>query len=110
MPAYLEDETAHNALVNSKTLELAGITKDTPDPKGGEIARYENGEPTGYLVEMGATGLVKAVLPPPTLEVRADGLAWACGLANSNGIAMIGDAQTFEDYLPSKTEELCYLE
>ena len=37
----------HAALVNSKALELAGITKDTPDPVDGVIVRDENGEPTG---------------------------------------------------------------
>ncbi len=35
--------------VNSKALEIAGITKDTPDPEAGWIQRDENGEPTGVL-------------------------------------------------------------
>ncbi|WP_027398621.1 amidohydrolase [Anaerovorax odorimutans] len=50
-PVFLLDAEAHGAWVNSKALEIAGITKDTPDPFGGEIARDENGEPTGFLYE-----------------------------------------------------------
>jgi predicted amidohydrolase YtcJ len=56
-PVFLLNAEAHGAWVNSKALEIAGITKDTPDPFGGEIKRYENGEPTGYLYE-GAINLL----------------------------------------------------
>lgn len=41
----------HISVVNSKALELLGITRDTPDPEGGQIARGEDGEPTGVLKE-----------------------------------------------------------
>jgi predicted amidohydrolase YtcJ len=51
-PVYLIDETGHNGVVNSKLLEMAGITKDTPDPEFGVIDRDpKTGEPTGYLSE-----------------------------------------------------------
>ena len=41
----------HVAVVNSAALAVAGITRDTPDPKGGVIVRDSAGEPTGFLVE-----------------------------------------------------------
>lgn len=41
----------HISAVNSRALELLGITRDTPDPEGGTIVRAENGEPTGVLKE-----------------------------------------------------------
>lgn len=50
-PVLLLDLELHSAWVNSKALEICGITKDTPDPPGGVIIRDENGEPTGSLVE-----------------------------------------------------------
>lgn len=56
-PVCLINAEAHGAWVNSKALEIAGITDDTPDPFGGEIARDENGEATGFLYEA-ASGLV----------------------------------------------------
>ena len=51
--------------VNSKALELAGITKDTPNPQGGVIVRDPaTGEATGVLLE-NAAYLVRRILPPP---------------------------------------------
>jgi predicted amidohydrolase YtcJ len=41
----------HISALNSKALEVLGISRDTPNPEGGEISRYENGEPTGVLKE-----------------------------------------------------------
>ncbi|MFD1708906.1 amidohydrolase [Siminovitchia sediminis] len=37
----------HMAILNSKALELANITRDTPDPPGGIIERDIQGEPNG---------------------------------------------------------------
>lgn len=50
-PVWLANSGLHHILVNTKALELAGITKDTPDLERheGKIQRREDGEPTGYL-------------------------------------------------------------
>jgi predicted amidohydrolase YtcJ len=48
-PVYLMDHTLHSVWVNSRALEIAGITKDTEDPSGGQYIRDENGEPTGSI-------------------------------------------------------------
>ena len=48
-PVYLMDHTLHAVWVNSKALEMTGITADTPDPAGGEYVRDENGEATGWV-------------------------------------------------------------
>ena len=66
-PMALRRTCRHATLVNSKALELAGITKDTADPEDGVIERDENGEATGYLHE-GAQDLVLNLLPQPTVE------------------------------------------
>ena len=50
-PVMLLNSEAHGAWVNTKAMEIAGITRDTKDPVGGEIAKDENGEPTGFLYE-----------------------------------------------------------
>ena len=52
-PVYLIASDAHSAWVNSKGLELLGITKDTPDPIPGVhyYQRDADGHPTGWLVE-----------------------------------------------------------
>jgi len=56
-PVFLLNAEAHGGWVNSKALEICGITRDTPDPFGGIIGRDELGEPTGVLYE-NATALV----------------------------------------------------
>jgi predicted amidohydrolase YtcJ len=51
-PVYLIPPGGHCYALNSKALELANITKDTPSPPGGEIVKDpETGEPTGRLNE-----------------------------------------------------------
>ncbi len=50
-PIYLIHQSAHMGAANSKALEIAGITRDTPDPPGGVIVRDATGEPTGGLEE-----------------------------------------------------------
>jgi predicted amidohydrolase YtcJ len=58
----------HRYVTNSKALEFAGITKDTPDPPGGEIERDPaTGEPTGLLRECYD---VLPILPPPYEELK----------------------------------------
>jgi predicted amidohydrolase YtcJ len=75
----------HVVTVNSKTLELAGITKDTPNPEGGVIVRDEaTGEATGVLLET-AAGLVRKVLPPPPANM-AELLRIAMHDLNSYGL------------------------
>ena len=58
-PVQLNRSDSHSILVNSYVLKESGITRDTPDPEGGEIVRdSKTGEPTGVLKE-NAMGLVK---------------------------------------------------
>lgn len=56
--------TAHNILVNQNALDLAGITRDTPDPPGGRIEHDPDGEPSGILQDT-AQDLVLSLVPPP---------------------------------------------
>lgn len=64
-PVYLRRIDGNSAFVNKKAMEIAGITKDTPDPFGGVIHRDENGEPTGVLINR-AMNLVKKHIPEDT--------------------------------------------
>ncbi|USD67193.1 amidohydrolase [Vibrio sp. SCSIO 43136] len=57
-PVVLEDDGGHVVVTNTKALEVAGVTKDTPDPVGGSIERDENGIPTGRLNAAPAIKLV----------------------------------------------------
>ena len=48
-PVYLMDHTLHSVWVNSKAYEVAGITKDTPNPAGGEYVKNEKGALSGSV-------------------------------------------------------------
>ncbi|EIT85467.1 hypothetical protein A374_09528 [Fictibacillus macauensis ZFHKF-1] len=64
-PIFLSRICRHSFIVNSQALQLAGITKETPQPEGGVIVRNERGEATGLLLD-GAGDLVKRVIPKPS--------------------------------------------
>lgn len=84
-PVILEAADGHNAWVNSKALELAGITKATPDPVNGRIERdAESGEPSGTLRES-AKDLVAQLIPKPTLETMKDHLRDGAAYLNALG-------------------------
>lgn len=58
-PVVLSRTDSHSRLVNSVVLKMSGITKETPDPEGGQILRDPStGEPTGVLKE-NAMGLMR---------------------------------------------------
>ena len=63
-PVLLESTDGHSAWVNRRALELAGVTRATPDPRRGRIERDAAGEPTGTLHEA-AVGLVADLAPEP---------------------------------------------
>jgi predicted amidohydrolase YtcJ len=63
-PVLLESTDGHSAWVNGRALELAGITRATPDPPRGRIERDAAGQPTGALHEA-AMSLVADHAPRP---------------------------------------------
>jgi len=90
----------HVAVVNSRALEIAGITKSTPDPAGGHIVRDEKtGEPNGMLEEDAAMSLVSRHIPPPSHERRKRAIELALADAVSHGVTSIQDYSTWEDFL-----------
>src|SRR3990172_10662610 len=66
-PVYVSERDGHMGLANSKALEVAGITRDTPDPPNAHIVKDDTGEPTGELKEA-AQRLIRSHIPPPTLD------------------------------------------
>jgi predicted amidohydrolase YtcJ len=68
-PVFLFNRDVHGAWVNSRTLELAGITAATPDPPDGRIERdADTGEPTGTLHEGAAYRMNDTLVPAPDLD------------------------------------------
>lgn len=94
-PVSIIRTCGHIRCVNSRALELAGITKDTPDPQGGKIDRDENGEPTGVLRE-NARNLVAPLIPDATFEQKVNLVVDLGKLLLSQGITAVCDTGSLD--------------
>jgi predicted amidohydrolase YtcJ len=65
-PVILTRAGSHSAVANSRALQLAGITRNTPNPEGGVIERDQRGELNGIIRER--QGMVENLVPPATEE------------------------------------------
>ena len=89
-PVYLEGFDGHSWWANSKALEAAHITKDTPDPPGGAIVRDpKTGEPTGAIKEDAADAIVRRAIPDPGREAKLNALRAGLKHANELGITRV---------------------
>jgi predicted amidohydrolase YtcJ len=92
-PAMLAQSSGHAGTCNSVALRLAGITRDTPDPPGGQIVRDAQGEPTGVLLET-AQDLVIEAAPKPSRSQMTDAILEACRVLATKGITSASDLCT----------------
>jgi predicted amidohydrolase YtcJ len=91
-PVLIMSVDGHSMWVNSKALELAGITKDTKDPEGGVIQRDPaTGEPSGLLQES-AMQLVANLKPEYTKDQYKEAILWLQDWFNSVGLTTVFDA------------------
>jgi hypothetical protein len=90
-PALLTRTCGHLAVANTAALKLAGITRDTPDPEGGQIDRDTSGEPTGLLRET-AVRFVQDRIPRTTRAQMKDALRAAGSRFLAHGITSVGEA------------------
>lgn len=95
-PVILTDVSIHASWANSAALRLAGITRDTPDPKGGVIDRDANGEPTGILREAAAF-IAREKVPAASRADNVRALQWALDKMMSYGIVAFDDALVTTD-------------
>ncbi len=90
-PVIVTRVDGHSIWVNTITLKMAGITKDTPDPQGGELLRDKNGFPTGILKE-NAELLVNGVKGPKMIvpgSTGEDRILKAIRYANKLGLTSV---------------------
>src|SRR3954447_3812456 len=99
-PVFLMNRDVHGAWVNSRALEVAGITRETPDPADGRIERDPaTGEPTGVLHEGAAYSYQDQHLPRPTRQDWEAAILNAQAHLHSLGITGWQDAWVTPDTL-----------
>lgn len=87
-PVAILDRSWGSMMANSKALELAGITAQTPDPGNGYIARDSiTGEPTGILVD-GGYAMIHAAMPPTPMHALKR--AYREGIQYQSGRGVVG--------------------
>ena len=87
---FFMNTQGHVGLVNSYALRQAGITKRTPDPKGGKLVRDpQTGELTGIVYEFPAMNLFRRLIPKYSLEDNLKAVRWANEEFNRLGITSV---------------------
>lgn len=96
-PVVLTRTCGHLLAANSLALEIGGVTRDTPDPIGGQIVRDEEGEPTGMLEEGPAMDLVRRHIPEAGIPETMGAIRAAFKAFNEAGITSVIDPGNTED-------------
>lgn len=108
-PVVLRGIGKHVVLANSAALWAAGIDATTPDPPGGRIERFEDGQPTGVLHERAKLRLdasaADTVIPSPSRHERLDAVRAAIGDVHRLGITTIHEMIR----LPEEADDLASL-
>ena len=90
-PVFLTNRDGHGAWANSRALEMAGITAETPDPPTGRIERDPDGSPVGTLQEA-AIDLVRKFIPRHSSATLEKAIRDAQAELHALGIVGWGDA------------------
>jgi predicted amidohydrolase YtcJ len=90
-PIKMESLHGFGGFYNGAALRIAGIDKDTPEPKVGNILRRENGEPTGVMLTL-AQGLINKHVPPISAEDRKKAIRAGLLKMGQAGVTSIHEA------------------
>ena len=90
-PVYMRSLHSFAGWGNRLALQRAGITADTEAPVGGEIRRFENGEPNGLLLNR-AVPLLENAIPPPDHETLKTRVLLALDRMARDGYVTVHDA------------------
>lgn len=90
-PVALYSQDLHALWVNTRALQAAGITDDTPDPQGGVIVRDATGRATGMLLEAAAALVIERMPATPDGDIaravrRAQSVLHGFGITAVHGL------------------------
>lgn len=101
-PIVVNHRGGHTSWYNTRALELAGITRDTPDPDHGRFFRDENGDLTGRVAERARAvfanvGTRESFTPEEQRERARNGMRHISELLTASGLTTVHDAGADRD-------------
>ncbi len=96
-PVCIRRYDGHMALVNTRALQLAGITETTADPAGGVIYRLADSKKPSGVLRDNAMNLVDRLIPAPSEAEIAEAVQSALTLARSLGLTTLQDMDGGDD-------------
>ena len=97
-PVYLTAKSLHAGWVNTKAMQMANLTSQSPDPQNGQIQRDASGKPTGILLET-AMELLGNVIPASTIEEIANAMEKAQPILWKMGLTGVHDFDRRESFM-----------
>ncbi|WP_069130215.1 amidohydrolase [Rhodohalobacter halophilus] len=91
-PVYLTRVDGHAAWANSRAMEIAGISRDTPDVQGGVVRRDEFGDATGIFIDATMSYITQHI-PSRTEEENEQALELALQVMAEHGLTSVHDAR-----------------
>ncbi len=95
-PVWICRLDGHMCLANALAMSIANITASTPDVEGGEVVRFENGEPTGIFKD-NAMMYIENVVPLPSIEEEDKAVDTALLYLLSNGVTSVHHMGSWND-------------
>lgn len=97
-PVILRHASGHGLFANAKAMEVAGVSRETPDPRGGRVLRDANGDPTGVFEERAMDLITDAYqnwVQTMTPESRKE--EWLAGIREAQDECLKKGITTFQD-------------
>ncbi len=108
-PIMLTRRCGTICVANSMAMEIAGIDKDTPDPQGGELVRFEDGSPNGVMLESAMSLIGNCVPKMSDKNQIKQCLEFSCQEMLKNGVT-VAHTEDFTSVSDKRTLWEAYLE
>lgn len=102
-PVLMRSLHGFGAWGNKMAFERVGITRDTPTPGGGEILYFDNGDPSGVLINNASSLLEEAVPAPSKKELKRQIVAGLAQMAK-DGYVTVHDAGVSSESMAAMQE------
>ena len=97
-PVILRHASGHALFANARAMELANVTRETPDPRGGRILRDQLGDPTGVFEERAMDLITDAYQDfVQTMSPTARKEEWLAGIREAQQECLRKGITSFQD-------------